>query len=97
MACSDLRRFHQLLPKLGIRAGGYSSQGEEHFTLEAARAHMIKVGSNHLRVLEATLGSMPLRGLLKSGWATFSHWTKLRPLSSALRNRLQEVMVLPRS
>eukprot|EP00972_Heterocapsa_arctica_P081050 11943330-Heterocapsa_arctica.AAC.1 len=59
MACSDLRRFHQLLPKLGIRADGYSSQGKEHFTLEAARAHMIKVASNPLRVSEATLGSMP--------------------------------------
>eukprot|EP00972_Heterocapsa_arctica_P111865 16428564-Heterocapsa_arctica.AAC.1 len=26
LACSDLRRFHQLLPKLGIRADGYSCQ-----------------------------------------------------------------------
>eukprot|EP00972_Heterocapsa_arctica_P113253 16436155-Heterocapsa_arctica.AAC.1 len=57
--CSDLRRFHQLLPKLGIRADGYSSQGKEDFTLEAARAHMIKVGSNPLHVSEETLNTLP--------------------------------------
>eukprot|EP00972_Heterocapsa_arctica_P065030 9599567-Heterocapsa_arctica.AAC.1 len=59
MACSDLRRFHQLLPKLGIRVDGYSSQGKEDFTLEAARAHMIQVGSNPLPVSEDTLNSLP--------------------------------------